>query len=60
MQGGYHELQNEPDGVQEKLVNEIKTFVDEYASSAADVESSSKTETPSKDAAGTTVEKAKM
>ncbi|EDR09087.1 uncharacterized protein LACBIDRAFT_294023 [Laccaria bicolor S238N-H82] len=59
--GGYHELQNEPDGVQEKLADEIKTFVDEHASSAADVEPSSETETPSKDAAGaTTVEKAKM
>jgi acylglycerol lipase len=61
MQGGYHELQNEPDGVQEKLADEIKIFVDEHASSAADVEPSSNTESLSKDAAGvTTVEKAKM
>ena len=60
MQGGYHELQNEPDGVQEKLAGEIKTFVDEHASSSADVEPSAETEIPSKDAGVTAVEKAKM
>lgn len=27
-QGGYHELQNEPDGVKEKLAEEVVSFVD--------------------------------
>lgn len=53
-------MQNEPDGVQEKLAGEIKTFVDEHASSSADVEPSAETEIPSKDAGVTAVEKAKM
>ncbi|PPQ64553.1 hypothetical protein CVT24_008455 [Panaeolus cyanescens] len=28
--GGYHELQNEPDGVQERLLNEIVGFINEH------------------------------
>ncbi|KAF4620954.1 hypothetical protein D9613_000910 [Agrocybe pediades] len=33
-EGGYHELQNEPDGVQEKLANEIITFIEEHSAQA--------------------------
>ncbi|KAF8963601.1 Alpha/Beta hydrolase protein [Flammula alnicola] len=32
-QGAYHELQNEPDGVKEKLAGEIVAFIKEYSSS---------------------------
>lgn len=27
-QGGYHELQNEPDGVKEKVLEEVVSFID--------------------------------
>ncbi|KJA28801.1 hypothetical protein HYPSUDRAFT_61643 [Hypholoma sublateritium FD-334 SS-4] len=30
-QGGYHELHNEPDGVKEKLADEIVSFIEEHA-----------------------------
>lgn len=30
-QGGFHELQNEPDGVKEKLAEEVITFVDAHS-----------------------------
>ena len=33
-QGGYHELQNEPDGVKEKLVEEIVSFIDDRLASS--------------------------
>jgi hypothetical protein len=29
-QGGYHELHNEPDGVKEKLVEEVVSFIDNH------------------------------
>lgn len=29
-QGGYHELQNEPDGVKEKVAQEVITFIEEH------------------------------
>jgi len=29
-QGGYHELHNEPDGVKEKLVEEVVSFIDDH------------------------------
>ena len=32
LQGGFHELQNEPDGVKEKLVHDIVVFVDAHLS----------------------------
>jgi acylglycerol lipase len=32
LQGGYHELHNEPDGVREKLAETIIAFVQEHAS----------------------------
>jgi acylglycerol lipase len=33
-QGGFHELQNEPDGVKEKLVEQIVNFVEETVPTA--------------------------
>jgi len=33
--GGYHELHNEPDGVKEKLANEVVAFIEEHSSKAA-------------------------
>jgi acylglycerol lipase len=35
LQGGYHELQNEPDGVKERLAEEIIGFVYANTSQAA-------------------------
>lgn len=32
-QGGYHELQNEPDGVKEKLLEEVVSFIDDHLAS---------------------------
>lgn len=37
-QGGYHELQNEPDGVKEKLVEEIVSFIDDRIASSTTIE----------------------
>ncbi|KAF9486087.1 alpha/beta-hydrolase [Pholiota conissans] len=34
-EGGFHELQNEPDGVKEKLAEEIVSFVEEHIPTAA-------------------------
>lgn len=33
-QGGYHELQNEPDGVKEKLLEEVVSFIDDHLASS--------------------------
>ena len=33
-QGGYHELQNEPDGVKEKLLEEVVSFIDDRLASS--------------------------
>jgi len=32
--GGYHELQNEPDGVKEKLLEEVVSFIDDRLASS--------------------------
>jgi acylglycerol lipase len=37
-QGGYHELQNEPDGVKEKLLEEVVSFIDDHLASSTLVE----------------------
>lgn len=34
-QGGYHELQNEPDGVAEKLLEEVVSFIDDHLTQPA-------------------------
>jgi acylglycerol lipase len=36
IQGGYHELQNEPDGVKEKFTDECVTWVEEHFPSATE------------------------
>jgi hypothetical protein len=33
-QGGYHELQNEPNGVKEKLLEEVVSFIDDLVASS--------------------------
>lgn len=35
LQGGFHELQNEPDGVQEKLVEECIAWIEAHIPNAA-------------------------
>lgn len=35
LQGGYHELHNEPDGMREQLIDEILTFIEEHAKSSS-------------------------
>lgn len=45
-QGGYHELQNEPDGVKEKLVEEIVSFIDDRLASSTTLEEAEVHRTP--------------
>ena len=46
MQGGFHELQNEPDGVKERLADEIVAFIEEHL-----LEPSASAEPPATEAA---------
>jgi len=62
--GGYHELQNEPDGVSGKLAEEIITFVEEHlAATATSSDTAAETTQPTEESAESTdanATKAKM
>lgn len=54
-QGGYHELQNEPDGVKEKLAEEIVSFIDDRLASSTHDEVQAGSEPPASETTNSAV-----